>query len=76
MSSLKESCEFNCQELTRVTSELVDCKCELDYYKALNKELQRDVELKEKKIKRLESINNIRVKSLEMAIEIIRNGNY
>lgn len=75
-NNFKEAYEFNCQELTRVTSELVDCKCELDCYKSLNKELQRDVELKGKKIKRLESINDIHANSLKMALEIIRNGNY
>lgn len=82
-NNFKEAYEFNCQELTRVTSELVDCKCELDCCKdtieKLRKaieNLQKDNELKEAKINRLESINNIHVKSLKMAIEIIRNGNY
>lgn len=36
--------------------------------------LQRENELKDVKINRLGSINNIHVKSLEMAINIIRKG--
>lgn len=82
MSDLKEAYKFNCQELNRVTGELVDCEVKLDCYKNANEKLkkvienlQRENELKDVKINRLESINNIHVKSLEMAIEIIRNGN-
>lgn len=81
MSDLKEAYEFNCQELSRVTSELVDCKIKLDSYKNANERLrkvienlQREKELKDAKINRLESINNINVKSLKMAIDIIRKG--
>ena len=72
MGKYKENYEFNCQELNRVTMELVEAKCELDVFKEENLKLKKELEYKNSKIGRLESIINIYKGSLKIAIEIIR----
>lgn len=72
MGKYKENYEFNCQELNRVTMELVEAKCELDQFKEENLKLEKELDYKNSKIGRLESIINIYNKTIKMAIEIIR----
>jgi hypothetical protein len=72
MGKYKENYEFNCQELNRVTMELVEAKCELDVFKEENLKLKKELEYKNSKIGRLESIINIYKGSLKIAIESIR----
>ena len=72
MGKYKENYEFNCQELNRVTMELLEAKCELDQLKEENLKLEKELLCKNSKIGRLESIINIYNGSLKMAIEIIR----
>lgn len=75
MGKYKENYEFNCQELNRVTMELVEAKCKLDQFKEENLKLKKELDYKNSKIGRLESMIDIYKKSIKAAIEIIR-GDY
>lgn len=71
MSDLKEAYEFNCQQLSRVSSELVDLKCENERLNEENKKLKICNLEKSKLIVSLNKRKNFYVKALNELMGII-----